>query len=347
MDETATSSELKPPRAKGPRRLWLGFLVLATVLVGAGLFYLWRQALLYPSTDDAYLGAHVIDIGALVGGRIEEVLVAENQEVKAGAPLFRLDPRPFDYRIAAAQANLDQTLQSVGAGGAAIEGARAAVRERAAALTNARIDAERARELRTSGDASQARLDAAEAALARAKAALAAAQADLERLEKDLGQRNEDNARVRAALAALDSARFEKEQSAVAAPADGYITGLTVRPGTLVRANETLFHLVETSHWWVDANFKETQLSRIRPCKAAKVRIDMYPGLTLAGTVEGVSAGSGAVFSLFPPENATGNWVKVTQRFPVRIALDPKSTGGRVLRVGSSAWARIDTTSCP
>jgi membrane fusion protein (multidrug efflux system) len=105
--------------------------------------------------------------------------------------------------------------------------------------------------------------------------------------------------------------------------------------------------LVETSRWWVDANFKETDLARIRPCKAALVHLDMYQGLDLKGKVEGVSAGSGAVFSLFPPENATGNWVKVTQRFTVRIALDHPRTDGRPLRVGASAWARIDTTSCP
>ncbi|MFO1187601.1 MAG: HlyD family secretion protein [Alphaproteobacteria bacterium] len=346
MDDTAKTSTLAPARAKAGR-LWLAFLVVALILVGAGFLYLWRQARLYPSTDDAYLGAHIVDVGALVGGRVEAVFVAENEAVKAGTPLFRLDQRPFDYRIAAAQANLDQALQSVGAGSAAIAGGQAAVRERAAALANTRIDAERVRELHTSGDASQARLDTAEVALTRAKAALAAAQADLERLEKDLGQQNEDNARVRAALAALDAARFDKEQSSVTASADGYITGLTVRPGAIVRANETLFHLVETSHWWVDANFKETQMARVRPCKKAEVKIDMYPGLRLTGKVEGVSAGSGAAFSLFPPENATGNWVKVTQRFPVRIALDPEAMQGRVLRVGSSAWARIDTTSCP
>ena len=346
MDDTAKTSTLAPSRAR-PGRLWLGFLILALVLTATGLLYLWQQARIFPSTDDAYLGAHVVDVGALVGGRIEDVFVTENQEVKAGAPLFKLDPRPFDYAIAAAQANLDQALQSVGAGGEAIIGAQAAVREREATLANAGAEAERARKLHESGDASQSRLDAAEAALAGAQAALAAAQADLARTEKDLGTQNEDNARVRAALAALESARFDKEQSAVVAPADGYITGLSLRPGSLVRANETLFHLVESAHWWIDANFKETQLSRIRPCKAAKVRIDMYPGVTIAGKVEGVSAGSGAVFSLFPPENATGNWVKVTQRFPVRIGLDPKATYGRVLRVGSSAWARIDTTSCP
>jgi membrane fusion protein (multidrug efflux system) len=348
MDDTVKTSTLRRARrVREPGRLWLGFLLVAIVIVAAGLLYLWRQAQLYPSTDDAYLGAHVIDVGALVAGKVSEVAVVENQEVKAGAVLFRLDPRPFDTALAGAEANLDQVLQSVGAAGAAIDGAAASVRDREAALTRARAEADRARRLHESGDASQARLDAAEAALASAQAGLAAAQAELTRAQTELGQRNQDNPLVRAARANLEAARFDKEQSIVTAPATGYITGLALRPGALVRANESLFHLVDSSSWWVDANFKETQLARIRPCKSATVRLDMVPGVKLTGKVAGVSAGSGAVFSLFPPENATGNWVKVTQRFPVRIALDPKSASRHALRVGASAWARIDTTSCP
>jgi membrane fusion protein (multidrug efflux system) len=317
------------------------------VLVGALLAYLWRQAALYPSTDDAYLGAHVIDVGAAVSGRVAEVAVVENQPVKAGAVLFRLDGRPFDYAVGAARANLDQTLQIVGAGDAAIDGAQASVAQRRAAFVNAQAEAARARNLFKSGDVTKARLDTAQTALAMAQANLNGAQAELTRIETDLGQRSADNPRVRAALAALQTAEFNQEQAVVTAPADGYVTALTLRPGTLVRVNETLFHLVETKSWWVDANFRETDLARIRACDTAKVKLDMYPGVTLTGKVEGISAGSGSAFSLFPPENATGNWVKVTQRFPVRIRLDHPPADGRPLRLGASAWARIDTTSCP
>jgi membrane fusion protein (multidrug efflux system) len=348
MDDTVKTSSLKRARhVRESGRLWLGFLSLASVIVAAGLAYLWRQAQLFPSTDDAYLGAHVIDVGALVAGRVSEVAIVENQVVNAGTVLFRLDARPFDTALATVQANLDQVVQSVGAAGAAIDGAAASVREREATLTKARAEAARARDLHKSGDASQARLDTAEASLASAQAGLATARAELARAETELGTRNVNNPLVRAALANLEAARFDKEQSIITAPATGYVTGLALRPGALVRANETLFHLVDNTSWWVDANFKETQLARIRACKSAAIRLDMYPGVKLTGKVAGVSAGSGAVFSLFPPENATGNWVKVTQRFPVRIALDPKSTGSHVLRVGASAWARIDTTSCP
>ncbi len=279
-------------------------------------------------------------------GRIAQVGVVENQQVKAGDVLFRLDGRPFDYAVAAAQANLDQTMQTIGSGDAAIDEAQATVAQRQAALTNAQADADRARRLYASGDTAKSVLDTAEANLAMAEANLTGAQADLTRQETELGQRNTDNARVRGALAALQSAQYEREQSVVRATADGYITALTLRPGTLVRENETLFHLVETSTWWVDANFKETDLAHIRPCEAATVRIDMYSGTSFSGKVEGISAGSGTVFSLFPPENATGNWVKVTQRFPVRILIDHPPADGRPLRIGGSAWARVDTTSC-
>lgn len=345
MDDRVGTSILKAQKTR-PGLAWIAFLAVAVVLVGAALAYLWRQAALYPSTDDAYLGAHVIDIGAAVAGRVAEVAVAENSQVKAGAVLFKLDPRPFDYAVGAAQANLDQTLQSVGSVGATIDGAQALVAQRQTALNNELAQTQRTRNLFKNGNATKAQLDAAETSLAMAQANLTGAQADLTRLETELGKRNADNPHVRAATAALKVAEYNKEQSVVTAPANGYVTAFTLRPGSLVRENQTLFHLVETNHWWVDANLRETDLAHIKPCDTARVKIDMYPGVTLTGKVEGISAGSGAAFSLFPPENATGNWVKVTQRFPVRIALDHPPTNGEPLRVGASAWARIDTTSC-
>ncbi len=206
MDDRVSTSTLTAQRSR-PGFAWVAFLVVAIVAVGAGLAYLWWRGTLYPSTDDAYLGAHVVDVGSAVAGRIAQVGVVENQQVKAGDVLFRLDGRPFDYAVAAAQANLDQTMQTIGSGDAAIDEAQATVAQRQAALTNAQADADRARRLYASGDTAKSVLDTAEANLAMAEANLPGAQADLTRQETELGQRNTEKARVPRAAAALSSAQ--------------------------------------------------------------------------------------------------------------------------------------------
>ncbi len=149
---------------------------------------------------------------------------------------------------------------------------------------------------------------------------------------------------VRAASAGLDKATHDRVKTHVTAPGNGWVSNLNLRPGSVIQAGTPAFALIEDGHWWVDANFKETDLARIKPGQTATIRLDMYPGAKLDGEVESISAGSGSTFSVLPPENATGNWVKVTQRFPIRIRITSQPSPDQPLRVGASADVTIDTT---
>ena len=149
---------------------------------------------------------------------------------------------------------------------------------------------------------------------------------------------------LRAASAQLDKATHDRVKTHVTSSANGWVSNVSLRPGTVVQAGTPAFAVIEDGNWWVDANFKETDLGRIKAGQKATVRLDMYPGVTLEGAVESISAGSGATFSVLPPENATGNWVKVTQRFPVRIRITSTPDPDKPLRSGSSATVTIDTT---
>jgi len=148
---------------------------------------------------------------------------------------------------------------------------------------------------------------------------------------------------LRAASAGLDKATHERVKTHVTAPGAGWVTNVNLRPGSVVQAGTPAFAVIEDSNWWVDANFKETDLGRIKPGQKATISLDMYPGMTLDGVVESISAGSGATFSVLPPENATGNWVKVTQRFPVRVRITSTPDPDNPLRLGASATVTIDT----
>ena len=149
---------------------------------------------------------------------------------------------------------------------------------------------------------------------------------------------------LRAASAALDKASHERVRTHVTAPASGWVSHVNLRPGSVVQAGTPVLALVEDGNWWVDANFKETDLGRIKPGQQATIALDMYPGLTIDGIVESISPGSGATFSVLPPENATGNWVKVTQRFPVRVHITSAPNPDKPLRLGASATVKVDTT---
>jgi membrane fusion protein (multidrug efflux system) len=153
--------------------------------------------------------------------------------------------------------------------------------------------------------------------------------------------------KLRGAAAQLDKATEDRVKTHVLAPGDGWVSNVRLRPGTVMQAGTPAFPLVENGDWWVDANFKETDLARIKPGHPATIKLDLYPGYTIDGTVESISPGSGSIFSVLPPENATGNWVKVTQRFAVRIKITSKPDSERPLRVGATATVTVDTTKEP
>ena len=321
-------------------------LVAALVAVGGGLWLWWQHERIHPSTDDAYLGANVLTIAPQVGGAVETVSVVENQHVAAGDPLFQLDTKDLEASVEAAQANYDAALQQTGAAVTDLSSVSAQVDSARAALTDAQDAYERTEKLFKLGDIAEAVLTQATATRDQAKAALDTAQGNLAAARERAGTRGDDNPTVRAARAQLTLAEINLARAKVTAPVSGWVANLDLRPGALVSPNMPLFSLVEDGDWWIDANFKETDLARLRPGQPVSIGIDMYPGLTLKGTVESLGVGSGAVFSLLPPQNASGNWVKVTQRFPVRIDLGTRPEDPALqLRVGASANVTVDTSA--
>ncbi|MFD1342591.1 HlyD family secretion protein [Litorisediminicola beolgyonensis] len=299
---------------------------------------------MHPSTDDAYLEANVLTIAPQVGGAIETVAVSENQHVAAGDLLFQIDTADLRASLDAAQARYDDAVQQTGAAITDLSSLEAQVTSARAALTDAEDAFERTDKLFSLGDVAQAALDQATAARDQARAALDTAQSELAAARERAGRPGDDNPAVRAARAELTLAEIALDRTRVTAPVSGWVANLDLRPGALVSPDMPVFSLVEDGDWWVDANFKETDLARLRPGQPVDIAVDMYPGLTLSGSVKSLGAGSGAVFSLLPPQNASGNWVKVTQRFPVRISLDSRPDDAAMqLRVGASTRVTVDT----
>lgn len=308
------------------------------IAIAAGLLLYWRHEERYPSTKDAYVGANIINVAAQVTGQVAEVPINDNQPIKAGDLLFTIDDTQFKATVDQAQADLDRAMQQVQTISTQIAAAKAAVDSAQSAFNTANNNFERNKALFADGDVAQVTLDQATTEFAQASARLTASQSSLLALQSGVAAKQDD---VLSARAQLEIAQADLGWTKVYAAADGWIANLTLRPGSAVAANAPQFSIVESSEWWVDANFKETALPRIRPGQPVKVQIDVLPGVTLTGKVASIGRGSGDTFSLLPSENASGNWVKVTRRFPVRVELDPTDVP---LRVGSSSNVTVDTT---
>lgn len=322
---------------------WIVFVVL-TLGVAAGGYAYWRHGKLYPSTDDAYIEANVVRVAAQVSGPITQVQVHNQEHVRAGQVLFQIDRRPFDLALAQAQARLQLAMQSMGSDVAAVRAAEAEVQNQRVQLDKARTNAGRVADLQRQGFVSTQAHDDAVAAVNAAEAQLAVAKARLNQARLNLGKSGDQNQRVREAQATLHQAELDLSHTQIIAACDGQIAEFSLQPGSTARAGTPLFALVCSDKFWIGANFKETQLERIKPGQPVDIRLDMYPDRHFEGRVEAISPASGVAFSLLPPQNATGNWVKVTQRVPVRIAvtsLDPNYP----MRVGTSATVTVNTTA--
>jgi membrane fusion protein, multidrug efflux system len=337
-----------PParRERRPHRKPLKWIAAAIVLVIAAAFGVryWQQESRFVSTDDAYIGANQVEVGAQVSGVVVQVHVRDQQAVKAGDPLFEIDPVPYRIALEKATAQLDMARQSMSQEGAGVAAAQAVLAQRRAEAENARSTWQRNLALVKSGFISSQAAETSRTQVATAEAAVKAAQADLERARSALGRSGDENAAVQAAAAAVKQAQLDLDRTEVRSPAAGLIANFTLRPGNSVQPGAPLFVVIANDEYWVDANFKETQLKEIRPGQKATIASDVYPDHTFHGTVESLSGGSGAAFSLLPPQNATGNWVKVTQRVPVRVRIedpDPQHP----LRIGTTATVRVEKAS--
>ena len=355
----ATASAADAGRLKWRKRL-LGGLVTGLVAVGgAGFAYNTIVASHYVETDNAYVGADTATITPLFGGPVAQVLVSNAQAVKSGQLLVRLDDTDARIALAQAQANLDNTqrhVQALFANDASLQAqiaARAADEQAAQAnLAKARIDLARRQSLLASGGVSADIVTAAQTAYSNAvadeqlaqanyAAAVAAYQANHALID---GTTVDTSPQVLAARAARDQAQVNLNRTIIRAPVDGIVTSRDVQVGQLVQTGQTLMLVVPAAQAYVDANFKENQLAKVRPGQKVTLTSDLYgSGVKFHGTVEGFSGGTGAAFALLPAQNATGNWIKVVQRLPVRIALDPDDLATHPLRVGLSMDAVINT----
>ncbi len=315
------------------------------IIVG-GSYYYYQHEKFYPSTDDAYVQANVVTLAAQVSGEVSKIFVENQQHVKKGQALFAINPTAFTAELDKAQANLKNIRQQIKVLRASVTSAQALVTERQAELDNAIKQSRRIITLVNKKLYPKAQGDTALRDLKVAKASLHAAKSQLLEAQQKLGAPGDANAQIRAAKAAVTQAKIKLSYTQVNAPVDGRITQFTLRQGSEVTAYQALFSIVDDRQWWVCANFKETDLQRIHPGQKVDIKIDMYPHHTFKGHVVSIAPGSGASFALLPPENATGNWVKVTQRFPVRIAL-PKANIQTPFRIGSSCTTTVNTHTLP
>jgi membrane fusion protein (multidrug efflux system) len=328
--------------------------VVVLALATTGGWYWWNVLRFLQSTDDAYVQSDISLISPKVEGYIKEVRVADNQEVAEGSVLFVIDDRDFAAKVAQAEAAVATEEAMVTTYGSRLDLQRAMIEEAQAMLESAEADLSRAQRdftrysaLMSSDFASRQRFEQAqadsrkaEAAVARSRAALAAAQNQLAVLRS---QRHEEEGRRQQARATLQLARNDLENTVIRAPVSGVAGNRAGQVGQYVKAGTQLLSLVPLSRVYVTANFKETQLTHMRPGQLAAVSVDAYPDLTIDGRIESFAPASGAQFSLLPPDNATGNFTKIVQRVPVRIALPANSPFTGRLRPGLSVTVAVDT----
>jgi membrane fusion protein, multidrug efflux system len=311
-------------------------LVLAA-LIGGFAFY--HYSGLTRSTENAYINADVVNVAAQVSGRVTAVYVRDNQHVRKGDALFDIDPEPFAIALQRAEADLAQARQSARQDNAEVSVARAQIAQIESDLANARTSYARDKELVAQHFLSQQTLDDAQTKQQSLQAALEQARA---KLTKALSapQKPEERGDVLKAQAAIEQAKLDLEHTHVTAAQDGQISNLSLTAGSLVGVGEPLFALIAENSFHIDANFKETELPGIHPGQDVDIKIDMYPGQHFKGTVESLSGGTGTAFSLLPPQNATGNWVKIAQRVPVRIKL-AQTDADHPLRIGATASVTV------
>jgi membrane fusion protein (multidrug efflux system) len=371
--EEVEVNEVAEAGVKAKRKRLFAALACGIALIGGGAYtYDVLVGSKHAVTDNAYVGADVAQVTSQIAGPVSAVLVQDTQQVRRGDVLVRLDDTDAKIAVARAQADLARAVRKVqglvatDTGLGAQISARAADEARAAAevaaakasYEKARIDLERRQSLVESGAVSGDELTAVRSALSNALAGLRAAQAAQVQAAAArgaaIGDRDanralianttlDNNPEVLAARAALDQARVDLERTVIRAPIDGVVSRRQVQVGQRVQPGAMLMVVVPVQAAYVDANFKEVELAHVRPGQTAELTSDLYgEKVVYHGKVVGFSGGTGAAFAIVPAQNATGNWIKVVQRLPVRIALDPKELAAHPLRVGLSMNVDVD-----
>jgi membrane fusion protein (multidrug efflux system) len=346
----------------------LGFLVLAIVIIigAVTLFFYLRYKAAHITTDDAFIDGHIHTIASKVSGTVKQVYVESNQYVKKGDILLELDPADYE-------AKLNETSSSAGAEkaklaevetrikvsrsklaelSAALAAAKANLELQEANLRQAENDSRRAENLYKSGTISKDRYEKTMTAYAVNLAQVKAAKEQVNQVEKELDTQKDIVRQTEASKttqistikekeAKKDAAQLNYSYTKIYAPVDGYVTKKSVENGNQIQAGQPLMAVVPLDDIYITANYKETQLEKVKPGQKVKFKVDTYSKKTFNGKVDSIMSGTGAVFSLFPPENATGNYVKVVQRIPVKIVLDKDTDKEHVLRIGMSVVPTI------
>jgi len=339
-----------PPRKRGRQQkiLFIGLAVL--VVLAAVIFYYCRFVAPYESTDDAFIDGYVTLLSSRVPGQVAKLLVADNQEVKAGDVLVEIDPRDYEASLAQARADLAVAHSQSDQSQAQVKVSEAGVARAQAAVTAAEAEAQRANDdlkryesvesravSKSAFDSAQAQARSANANVEAARSQAQAAQAEVTLSEVEV---ETAAAAVKQAEAKLEQAELNFSYTKIIAPMDARVTARTVQPGNYVQPGQALLALVPKDVW-VTANFKETQLTYMHAGQPVELRVDAYPNRKFKGHVDSLQAGTGARFSLLPPENAVGNYVKVVQRLPVKIVFDEPLPDGLDLAPGMSVVPEV------
>ena len=329
-----------PPAPKNGKRK-RALLILAAIVVLAGIAWLAYYLLVarwHQDTDDAYVQGNVVSIVPQTMGPVGTIDADEGMKVEAGQPLVELDPNDAQVAYDQAVANLAGTVRQVRGLYSSVDAGQADIKARQVAVSQARADVKRREGLVATGAVSREELAHARDMLAAAEAALSASHGQLARSSALVDATTvQGQPQVQAAAAQLRQAYLNLQRTAIVAPVSGYVAQRSVQLGQRVQPGTTLMTIVPTDEMWVEANFKETQLDKLRLGQPVKLTSDVYGGdVEFDGRLSSLGLGTGSAFSLLPAQNASGNWIKIVQRVPVRIALDRKELQEHPLRLGLS-----------
>jgi membrane fusion protein (multidrug efflux system) len=348
---TASAEPLPAVASTGSRKRFIPLVVaIGVLIIGVAAVYYFVAVRPYETTDDAFIDGHTIQISPQVSGHVLAVLINDNQFVKKGDPLVQIDPRDYDVALAQARANLAtaqsrlaQAQHQVIVSRAKAEQERAAVGVAEAEATRAEADLARYQNVESRA-VSREQVDAALAAAHSSAAALEEARKKADASDAQIGQDQTQiptaDAGVQQAEATLRQAELNRSYADITAPEDGWVTHRVVEQGQYLQVGQALLAIVPHTVW-ITANFKETQLTYMKPGQPVRIEVDAFPQRKFRGHVDSIQAGTGAQFSLLPPENAAGNYVKVVQRVPVKIVFDEGEDPTFPLPLGASVVPRV------
>ena len=343
IDSNVEEAEITPT---GRRRLFLSIVLLAFIVAGASYAYWWSTKGRYAeSTDDAYVGASIVQITPQISGTVTAVNAEETDYVKAGQPLVELEKSDGRVALDQAEAQLAVTVRQISNLIATTGEREAAVAQRRTDLARTREDLARRDKIAASGAVSVEETEHARAAVAAAQAALDVAERALTSHQTLVrGTSAEAHPQVLTAAARVREAYLNYARTAIVAPVSGVVAKKNVQVGQRVAPGAALLTVAALDNVWVDANFKEVQLAVLRVGQPVTLHADMYGSdIAYHGKVSGFAAGTGSAFALLPAQNATGNWIKIVQRVPVRVMLDPAEVAKNPLQVGLSMHVEVDT----